>query len=391
MSSISTGTTTTTGYVVASDTTGSLVLKTGASATTAVTIDTSQNATFAKTANLPNTFGFKNRIINGAMVIDQRNAGAAVTLSDEKFPLDRFICRAMSSTNSTAQQSSTVPAGFNKSLLYTVGTGAVPAVGDRNLIFQIIEGYNFSDLGWGAAGAQTVTLSFWVRSSLTGTFGGALANGGLTRSYPFTYTINAANTFEYKTITIAGDTTGTWLTTNGNGVIVWLDMGCGSTYLGTAGAWASADYRGATGDTKLISTTGATFYITGVQLEVGTVATSFDYRPYGTELALCQRYCYVATNPMFIGSAYASNLVARAQQQFPVTMRATPTTTFSGTIAWLSGNNETGRSTSINTTYNNVNKCELDTTLSSGSTFGVGACCVAFATTSFVLTQSAEL
>ena len=274
-----------------------------------------------------NASSFKNRIINGAMVIDQRNAGAAVTLSVEKFPIDRFICRAMTATDSTSQQSSTVPAGFNKSLLYTVGTGAAPAATDRNTIVQIIEGNNLSDLGWGAAGAQTITLSFWVRSSLTGTFGGAFANGSVNRSYPFTYTISAANTFEYKTITIAGDTSGTWAKDNSAGMYVWFDMGCGSTYLATAGAWATGDYRGATGDTKLISTSGATFYITGVQLEVGTVATSFDYRSYGTELALCQRYyCKISGADARLGMGYNANTTqGTAVINFPVTMRTGPT------------------------------------------------------------------
>ena len=278
------------------------------------------------TINASNDFGFKNRIINGAMVIDQRNAGAAVTLSSDLYVIDRFACRAMTSLTSTAQQSSTVPAGFSKSLLYTVGTGATASAGDRNTIAQAIEGFNTADLGWGAAGAATVTLSFWVRSSVTGTFGGALANGTLARSYPFTYTISVANTFEYKTITVAGDTSGTWATTNSAGIYVWFDMGCGATYLGTAGAWAGADYRGATGDTKLVATTGATFYITGVQLEKGSTATAFDYRDYGRELIMCQRY--------YQSSAYASTSYpssggyARAYVSFPVPMRVSPTMTF---------------------------------------------------------------
>jgi len=288
-----------------------------------------------------NASSFKNRIINGAMRIDQRNAGAAVTLSVEKYAVDRFSSRAMTSTNSTAQQSSTAPAGFNKSLLYTVGTGAVAASTDRNYIIQAIEGNNLSDLGWGTASAQTVTFSFWVRSSITGTFGGAFSNSAQNRSYPYTYTISAANTWEQKSVTIAGDTSGTWLTDNGAGVYVFFDMGSGATYLGTAGAWASADYRGATGDTKLVATTGATFYVTGVQFEVGTVATSFDYRPYGTELALCQRY--FAKNQQISGS-YAQFAVGYAQNttecwsyvKYSVPMRSSPTVTFNDILV---GNN----------------------------------------------------
>jgi hypothetical protein len=157
-------------------------------------------------------------------------------------------------------------------------------------LMQVVEGFNVADLGWGTATAQTVTLSFRVRSSLTGTFAGSIQNGSSNRSYPFTFTISAANTFEDKTVTIAGDTSGTWATDNTAGMRVQFNMGTGSTYSGTAGAWAGANYISATGATNLIATNGATFYITGVQLEKGSTATSFDYRPYGTELVLCQRY-----------------------------------------------------------------------------------------------------
>jgi len=315
-------------------------------------------------AGLGMGMGFRNRIINGAMVIDQRNAGAAVTLSSDLYVVDRFTCRAMTSLTSTAQQSSTAPTGFSKSLLYTVGTGATAAAGDRNTITQAIEGFNTADLGWGAAGAATVTLSFWVRSSVTGTFGGALANGTLARSYPFTYTISVANTFEYKTITVAGDTSGTWATTNSAGIYVWFDMGCGATYLGTAGAWAGADYRGATGDTKLVATTGATFYITGVQLEKGSTATSFDYRDYGRELMLCQRYLPAYTliagqNIVAAGMAYNSTTCI-IPISLPVSARVYPTgVTYTGTATNVQV--VTG-STIINCTAFNFNSGSSNTT-----------------------------
>ena len=286
--------------------------------------------------NASSSFGFKNRIINGAMVIDQRNAGASVTLSVEKYAVDRFSSRAMTSTNSTAQQSSTAPSGFKKSLLFTVGTGATASSTDRNYTVQPIEGNNISDLGWGTASAQSVTLSFWVRSSVTGTFGGSLSNGSLNRSYPFSYTISSANTFEYKSITIAGDTSGTWATDNTVGIYLFFNMGCGATYLGTGGAWAGADYRGTTGDTKLVATTGSTFYITGVQLEKGSTATSFDYRPYGTELALCQRYFETTSYPnatQDITSTQTSIIWASTfatGQKYLVAKRAAPTITIYG-------------------------------------------------------------
>lgn len=268
---------------------------------------------------------FRNRIINGDMRIDQRNAGASVTLSSDLYIVDRFTCRAMTALTSTAQQSSTAPSGFNKSLLFTVGTGAAPAAGDRNTIVQNIEGFNVADLLWGTASAQTITVSFWVRSSLTGTFSGAVSNSALNRSYPFTFTINSANTFEFKTVTIPGDTTGTWTADNTAGLRLWFDMGSGSTYQGTAGAWAGADYRAATGATKLVSTTGATFYITGVQLEAGPVATPFERRAYGAELALCQRYFakIYGVNTVYVATKYTTNKLFTTFT-LPVTPRATP-------------------------------------------------------------------
>jgi hypothetical protein len=286
-------------------------------------------------------FGFKNRIINGAMVIDQRNAGAAITAGGSAlFPVDRFDCFGQVADGVfTAQQSTNAPAGFKNSLVCTVTT-ADSSIGSAQfyLIRQSIEGFNAADLGWGTANAQTVTLSFWVRSSLTGTFGGAIRNSAQDRSYPFTYVINAANTFEYKTVTIVGDTSGTWLTDNGIGIRLDWSLGDGSARLGTAGAWAGANYSGATGQVNLIATSGATFYITGVQLEKGSTATSFDYRPYGTELALCQRYYCQSTNLVAANALYNSadciymsswnytggNWIGQAQP-FPVSMRTTPT------------------------------------------------------------------
>jgi hypothetical protein len=237
----------------------------------------------------------KNRIINGAMVIDQRNAGASVTnIAGSVYTLDRWQIAADQASKFTVQQDAgavTPPAGFTDYLgatslsAYTVGTN------ENFLIRTKIEGYNIADLSWGTANAQTVTMSFWVRSSLTGTFGGALANNASGRTYPFSYTISSANTWEQKSITIAGDTSGTWLTTNGIGIEIRFSLGSGSGQSGTAGSWSSSNFYGATGATSVVGTNGATFYITGVQLEKGSTATSFDYRPYGTELALCQRYC----------------------------------------------------------------------------------------------------
>ena len=235
-------------------------------------------------------YGFKNRIINGAMVIDQRNAGASVSISSNTYTLDRYRSLASGGGVYSVQQSSTAPAGFVNSMIMTVTTTAAsPSAANYYALRQSIEGYNIADLNQGTANAKTFTVSFWVRSSLTGTFGGSVDND-VDRSYPFTYTISTANTFEYKTITVTGSTDGTWVTTNGIGINIQFALGVGSSRAGTAGAWASATYFSATGATNVMATNGATFYITGVQLEKGSTATSFDYRPFGTELQLCQRY-----------------------------------------------------------------------------------------------------
>jgi hypothetical protein len=219
----------------------------------------------------------------------------------------------------------TPPVGFTNYLGVTSLSAYSVGASETFNIQQLIEGYNISDLGWGTASAKTVTLSFWVYSSLTGTFGGSLRNSAINRSYPYTYTINSANTFEYKTVTIEGDTSGTWLTTNGTGILLGFGLGVGSTLSGTAGAWSGSNFVSATGATSVVGTSGATFYITGVQLEVGTQATSFEYRQYGTELNLCQRYCQFNTSSAGRGSTGGG--VGAFYIPLIVSMRASPTAT----------------------------------------------------------------
>lgn len=279
--------------------------------------------------------GFRNRIINGAMVIDQRNSGASVTPTNGQYTLDRWGAYAFGFATSkfTVQQSTTAPTGFKNSLQVTSTSAYSVASGDITAVYQIIEGYNAADLGFGAAGAATITISFWVRSSLTGTFGGAIKNGGSNRAYPFSYTISSANTWEQKSVTIAGDTTGTWLTTNGQGLFVIFGLGVGSTYSGTAGAWASSDLYSATGATSVVGTNGATWFVTGVQLEKGSTATLFDYRPYGTEFNLCSRYYYKSSqystySPVGVGRAWSSTN-GNAPFYLPTPMRSNPTVTYS--------------------------------------------------------------
>ena len=285
----------------------------------------------------------KNRIINGAMVIDQRNAGASYTVpSSSSYSLDRWYGYNDQASKYTIQQSSTAPTGFSNSLKVTVAASSyTPAAGEIFDIEQRIEGYNFADMAWGTANAKTVTLSFWVYSSLTGTFGGSFSNSAANRSYPFTYTISAANTWEQKTITVAGDTTGTWIgSTNGIGVKVCFGIGVGSTYSGTANAWAGTLYVSATGATNILGTANATWYLTGVQLEIGTTATPFERRLYNQELANCQRYYWRVVSgagQQYIGTANIWN-TAQAQSviNFPVTMRAAPSLDVANSAGYFS-------------------------------------------------------
>jgi hypothetical protein len=262
------------------------------------------------------------------MVIDQRNAGASVTADGSApYTLDRWRAQDVSDGAFTIQQNAgsvTPPAGFTNYLGVTITT-ADSSLGANQVarMFQPIEGFNVADLGWGTANAKTITISFWVRSSLTGSFGGSLLNGSDNRAYPFSYTISAANTWEQKSVTIAGDTSGTWATNNTTGVYLIFGLGIGSNYSGTAGAWASGELYAPTGSVSVISTLNATWYITGVQLEAGSTASSFEYRSYGQELALCQRYYEK-------GWFWSEGATTGGQQnvssfQFSVQKRAAPT------------------------------------------------------------------
>ena len=268
----------------------------------------------------------RNRIINGAMVISQRNGTSSVTpTASGTYNLDRWKTILTQASKFSIQQNAgsvTPPAGFINYAGIT-STSAYSVVSSDIFSFaQAVEGLNVTDLGWGTANAKTVTISFWVRSSLTGTFSVTVSNASQARSYPATFTISSANTWEQKSITVAGDTSGTWLTTNGIGVWLFFNLGSGSTFSATANAWGAGEIYAATGATSVVGTNGATFYITGVQLEVGTQATSFEYRQYGTELSLCQRYFY---NLVAAAGAAASTTKVELFYQHPVPMRAAPT------------------------------------------------------------------
>jgi hypothetical protein len=322
----------------------------------------------------PSSALFRNRIINGDMRIDQRNAGAAVT-SNNSYPVDRFFVPFDTDGAFSAQQDSSAPAGFVNSLKFTTTTAdATIGATQYAMVRQVIEGLNVADLGWGTASAKTVTLSFWVRSSLTGTFGGSLQNNAEDRSYPFSYTISSADTWEQKTITVAGDTTGTWLTTNGRGIRLAWGLGVGSTYSGTAGAWsATPSLYSVTGAVSVIGTLDATWYITGVQLEVGSVATPFERRPFGAELALCQRYyAKIAGTGSGTQTGFGTGISSSASAgavilQFPQIMRAAPTISVSQ-LALSDAATYDSNISSIDNQYNSTSGSRITFTTAGGMT-----------------------
>jgi hypothetical protein len=303
--------------------------------TTGITTPGTDSTTLTVNANnisASNSLGFRNRIINGDMRIDQRNAGASVTVNGNfPFSVDRVLVGGVGSAGTfTAQQTSTSATGFPQALVCTTGTAdAAIASGDYYFPFlQRIEGFNISDLGWGTANAQPVTISFWVRSNVTGTYPVAVRNNASDRSYVATVTISSANVFEYKTVTIAGDTSGTWLTTNGTGIQLSIGAIAGSASQTTAGAWAAGNFYTTSACTNWMATTGNTFYLTGVQLEAGSVATPFERIDYGRQLIQCQRYYQKYTNALSNGYNGSGGLFY-PMYIFPVELRATPTMVYS--------------------------------------------------------------
>lgn len=363
-----------------------------ASAAAASTSETNA-ANYAEAAMSALQLSFKNKIINGDMRIDQRNAGAAVTgITGSVYCLDRFYLAANGPTVS-AQQVTDAPAGFTNSAKVTVTTNVPSPTAGQYLTFDHrIEGNNLADMAFGSASAKTFTLSFWVKSSLTGTFPVAFFNNATNRCYVGTYTINSANTWEQKSITVAGDQSGTWTTDKTIGMCVRFGLGAGSTYQGAAGAWGNS-LLFATGSTvQLFSTTNATFQITGLQLEQGSSATTFERRQYGTELALCQRYYQVDVNGTFLcsGFAYSATLAVFAYR-LATPMRTAPTLGYSAVgdfRVWGSAKQVTV--TSLTNSGATTTAMRLDANVASGLVAGEGATLEAYLGAAR-LTFSAEL
>jgi hypothetical protein len=349
-------------------------------------------------------YGFKNRIINGAMLFVQRGT-SFTNPSSGTYTLDRWQYRSTSATptQTIAQNGGSVtpPTGFSNYLSYTASNAFTPSSTDRTVIGQYIEGFNTYDFAWGTANAKAASFSFWAYSSLTGSFGGAIKNSNEDYAYPFSYTISSANTWTYVTILITAPTSGTWTgATNTTSVEVYFALGSGSTRQGTANTWQSGDLWAATGSVNVTATSGAYLYVTGVQFEKGSTATSFDYRPYGTEESLCQRYYYRVKansggNGLFGVGWCRSTTEATVSIPYPTAMRTNPTAleqsgtaanyqlVFAASAAALSAVPVFGGETTTQGT-------RIDCTVASGLTAGHGVGLRAGSTSAY-LAWSAEL
>ena len=274
----------------------------------------------------------RNLIINGAQTVSQRHGTSAVT--SDQYLTDRFTSANNNHSGAWSwQQVTDAPAGFKNSLKFTTTTAdATTATNQYSLLRYYTEGNDTAHLDFGSSDAKGITLSFYVKSSLTGTFGGSIGNNAQNRSYPFTYSISSASTWERKTVTLSGDQSGTWETGVSTGLRINFSMGTGTSYQGTAGAWNGDTDFSATGETSVLATLNATWQITGVQLEVGEQATPFEHRSFGDELRRCQRYYQQ------IGSGYgkaSSTSAFDCSVTFNPPMRTSPTVSDNGTTVQI--------------------------------------------------------
>jgi len=335
------------GLKLTSDTSGEIELQSGGTTKAKITssglTDTSNNVITSQAG--------KNLVINGDMKIDQRNSGSVTTPANNVCTLDRWNAGLSQSSKYSVQQVVDAPSGFYNSIKATVLATVSLGATDYFMLKHKIEGYNVADLNFGTANPKTITLSFWVKSSVTGTFGGGIQNSSEARGYAFNYTISSASTWEYKTVTLTGDTTGTWDKTTGTGLWLNLALGVGTTYSKSTGSWGAGPVLSATGATNLLATGSATIQFTGVQIEANTTATPFEHLQYGQQLALCQRYYqqYGSSGSTAIGAGmWFTTTQILGLFTFPVIMRAAPTITTTGT-GWLEAYRPSGSSTTTGT------------------------------------------
>jgi len=324
-------------------------------------------------------FMFRNKVHNGDMRIDQRYNGGGISDTNGAWGVDRFITYNSVGSAWSFQRSTTAPPGFMNSLLITSTTGGAIGAGNYGSIRHTMEGLNTYDLAWGTSSAKNVTVSFWVRSSVTGTYGFAIRNGNANNyGYVAAYTISSANTWTYINFTIPGPTSGTWINTTDPSLVCIWDLGAGTSYSQAAGSWISAsEIIGLTGGVKFFTNSNATYYITGVQLEIGDVATPFETRPYSLELSLCERYLRMLANgndqTVLGGWSFNSSTQLETDYMSPVQMRVGPTivqtaTQYRVNSAGLNANFSSAVGTTLAGTYGGRLKYDL-----TGGVAGQGA------------------
>jgi hypothetical protein len=349
-----------------------------------------------------NNVTFRNRLINGAMVISQRNGTSSVSeTGTAQYTLDRWQVAGASPGVFSIAQSTTAPTGYINSLLITVTTADASLSGASYQLQQKVEGLNITDLDWGLSTAKPVTLSFWVRSSLTGNFGGVLTNNNYDWTYPYSYTISSANTWTQISVTIAGPTSGTWLTTNGMGIQLVFGLGAQVARTATAGVWANTVARQPTSSVNLIATNGATLYITGVQLEAGTTASPFEYRQYGTELQLCQRYYEnnystgyavgsAASYPYNVGQ-FVNGYTSSSGQKFQTANFLVPKRTNQPTNTYYDAAGNSGKISTLDSGGTDTNNVSPGVTFVSDKYLGAGPSTGTMTGSRYFWTCSAEL
>ena len=337
-------------------------------------------------------------LINGAMAIDQRNSGASITANDSTFVVDRWKFRCSQASKLTAEQVTDVPSGqgFYYSTKITSSSALSVGASDFFNFAQLLEGQDITQLMFGSANAKTITVSFWVKSSLTGNFALGFNNfQGSARAYPAEYVINSANTWEKKTVVVPGDTSGTWVSTNATGLGIIWNLGYGSNAHGTKNAWNAGDTSSFSGAVNLVATSGATLFITGVQLEVGNFDANsiapFQHESFGNSFHRCQRYCQKYLQPPLVGVANATQTVARASMSLQARMRTNPTASqVGGNFVWFNTNGHQPQSSGFSATYTDEDTFEADVTMTAtGNT--VPSICKVYQSGNAYLLLSAEL
>jgi len=321
----------------------------------------------------------RNMIINGAMLIAQRGT-AAIDPTTNGFAVDRWKAYTTTGSGHTFQQVSDSPDGFEHSIKITIGTGASPSASNMNVIYQSIEGYNVSHLDFGTSAALSIVASFWVKSSITGNYGCSIHNSALDRSYVGQYTVSVADTWEKKSVTFTGDTTGTWLKTTGVGMHINFDFGSGTDFEVALDTWVPGNDKRVSGQAILVATSSATIQFSGAQLEVGTTATPFERKTFDQELIACQRYCQKlhgeVTNSM-VSMQLCYSTIGTEGVLYYSKKRAAPTITqySAGVTGWFIHYENTSVVVSAVPTFDTIDSktCRITALVASGLTQGEAA------------------